>query len=38
MLFAGGEMERAGHLQGKDRDICCGGLEKEMGLVVWELW
>ena len=37
MLFAGGEMERAG-CWGRKGDISCGGLEKVMELVVWELW
>ena len=41
MLFAGGEMERTGCygvVDGKEGDINCVGLEKEMEMVVWELW
>ena len=38
MLFVGSEIERTGFLDVGEGDISCGGLEKEMELVVWELW
>ena len=31
-------MERRMVLGLREEDISCGGLEKEMELVVWELW
>ena len=27
-----------GNRESKEEDISCGGLEKEMKLVAWEIW